>query len=91
MKNKGKGEKSKIKGKGKGMKDQSIMKFLTRDLTLKEKTGAPVGNNKSMWDNNIGCGGGVVVGNLEKNNTRLDTTSQNISNDKLGGEKGSFL
>ena len=91
VKNKGKGEKSKIKGKGKGMKDQSIMKFLTRDLTLKEKTGAPVGDNKSSWDNNTGCGGGVVVGNLEKNNTRLDTTSQNISKDKMGGEKGPFL
>ena len=47
-----------------------------------------MGNNKSMWDNDIGCGGGVVVGNLEKNNTRLDTTSQNISR---GGEKGSFV
>ena len=95
VKNKGKGEnpeKLKIKGKGKGMKDQSIMKFLTRDLTIKEKTGAPVGNTKSMWGSNTGCGGGVVVGNWEKNTTGLNTTiSENISKGKMGGGKGPFL
>ena len=80
-----------IKGKGKGIKDQSIMKFLIRDLTLKEKTGSPGGNNKNKWGEIIGGGGEVVVGKVENSDYKLDTTSHGISENNMGGETGSFL
>ena len=87
VKTRGKGNNRKVKETGSRLKDQSIRKFLIKDLTPKEKTGEPVGNDNNTGINNRG-GGGLLCHSIGENITKPESSTQSISNDVLGGEKG---
>ena len=92
VRSKGTGDKPKGKEIGNRLKNQSIRKFFTKDMTIKDKTDEPVRKDISMGKNIYGYGEGLYGGeNKVKTVFKFEPKTQSISNDKVGAEQGQLL